>query len=390
MRILFHSNAPHTPTGYGKQCALFAPMLAEDHEVFISANYGIEGAPQVWRGIPVLPGLGGTHGNEAIPGHVMAVFDGPREGLVLTLYDTPVFDPKIFQRLNVACWTPVDHTPPPPAVVAFFRESQAIPLCMSRFGQEELAEFEPLYVPHGIDVDIYKPTASNVRAEMGVPEDAFLVAMLAANKGRPSRKAFVQNLWAFKELAKRHDDVYLYLHTTLSAQYAGGEDISLLLSSLDVDEDLVKYPNQYGMMFNPLPDTKLAEILSTSNVLLNASMGEGFGVPVAEAAACGCPSIVTNASAMPEVAGRDAWVVEGEPFWTGQASWMKTPHAGEIAEALEECYGLPDDMRKQLALRLRTHAMQYAARHVYDNHMAPALADIEERFGDRQPLEVAA
>jgi glycosyltransferase involved in cell wall biosynthesis len=33
------------------------------------------------------------------------------------------------------------------------------------------------------------------------------------------------------------------------------------------------------------------------------SMYEGFGIPVLEAFACGCPTIVSNVSSLPEVAG---------------------------------------------------------------------------------------
>jgi glycosyltransferase involved in cell wall biosynthesis len=40
------------------------------------------------------------------------------------------------------------------------------------------------------------------------------------------------------------------------------------------------------------------------------SLGEGFGLPVAEAMACGAPVVVSNRGALPEVAG-DAGVVTG-------------------------------------------------------------------------------
>src|SRR5215207_7797268 len=127
-KLIWHSNAPFAPTGYGQQTALFAPPLAEHYDLFLSANYGLEAAPIAWRGIPLLPGMGQTAGNETLPAHVSAVFDDPREGIVFTLYDTPPFDPKLFAHWNTVCWAPVDHNPVPPAVVAFFRESGAIPV----------------------------------------------------------------------------------------------------------------------------------------------------------------------------------------------------------------------------------------------------------------------
>lgn len=389
MKLLWHSNSPLAPTGYGQQTALFAPKLAEHYKLYLSANYGLEAAPIIWKSIPVFPGLGGDHGNATLPGHVTAAFGEPRDGLVVTLYDTPVFDSNLFKRFNVACWTPVDHNPIPPAVVAFFRNSQAIPIAMSRYGQAELAEFDPLYVPHGVDVDTYKPTESNLREQMGLSEDDFLIGMVAANKGRPSRKCFQQAFEAFKYFRERHENAYLYVHTTLSPEFAQGEDLLALAQSLEIPEEAFKYPNQYAMIFAPPTARQMAQPLSSFDVLLNASMGEGFGIPVLEAAACGTPAIVTDFSAMPEVCGA-GWKVTGRPFWTGQASWMAIPDVGEILGALEECYALSDDDRKALSDQVREHALDYAAPKVFEEHMLPALQEIEERIGLRAPVEIAA
>lgn len=389
MKILFHSNSPLAPTGYGAQTALFAPLLNEHYDVFLSANYGLEAAPIIWNEIPVLPGLGGDHGNATIPGHINAVFGKPRDGLLLTLYDTPVFDSSIFRHLNVACWTPVDHNPAPPAVIAFFRNSQAIPLAMSRFGEEQLAEFDPIYVPHGINVDVYKPTEGNIREQMGIEEDAFLVGMVAANKGRPSRKCFQQAFEAFRHFRKSHPNAVLYVHTTLSPEFAQGEDVLALAASLELPEEAFKTPNQYGMIFSPPTRRQMAQLYSSFDVLLNPSMGEGFGVPILEAAACGTPAIVTDFSAMPEVCG-PGWKVGGRPYWTGQASWMAVPDVGEIVGALEECHGLSEAERAGLSAGVRVHAQGYSHTKVFEEHMLPAIEEIEERIGARAPLKVAA
>ena len=47
-----------------------------------------------------------------------------------------------------------------------------------------------------------------------------------------------------------------------------------------------------------------------AHVLLHPSWCEGFGNPVAEAMACGCPVITSTRSAMPEVAGGAALLVD--------------------------------------------------------------------------------
>ena len=41
MKILLHSNAPWSASGYGQQAAMFAPRLADSHEVGISAFQGL-------------------------------------------------------------------------------------------------------------------------------------------------------------------------------------------------------------------------------------------------------------------------------------------------------------------------------------------------------------
>ena len=114
MKILFHSNAPWSPSGYGRQVALFAPRLARHAELAISAFHGLQGARIRWNELDVYPALGGTYGNECILGHAESFFGSLRGGLVLTLLDVPALDAATWSRLNVACWVPVDHDPAPP------------------------------------------------------------------------------------------------------------------------------------------------------------------------------------------------------------------------------------------------------------------------------------
>lgn len=392
MKVLWHSNAPWAPTGYGMQTALFTPKLAEHgYEVVISANYGLEAARLVWDGVPVLPGLGGSHGNETLPGHVKALFGNPRDGLVFTLYDTPVFDSELFKHLNCACWVPVDHDPLVPASLGFFRGSQAIPVAMSRFGQQQLDEFDPLYVPHGIPEEFFGATPQpSVRELMGIMHDAPLITICAANKGRPSRKSFQHMFEAFAEFQRKNEDATLYVHTTMDPAFANGEDLGALAAAVGIPQERFRFPDQYSMMFSPMQQDLLAQILASSDVLLNTSQGEGFGVPIVEAAAAGTPAIVTDHSAMPEVAGPAGWKVKGRRFWTGQSSWMAVPDVGEIIDALDECFGESSEKRKKRSEQAREHARQYEATTVFEEHMLPAFEAIQERLEARKPFEVAA
>jgi len=63
-----------------------------------------------------------------------------------------------------------------------------------------------------------------------------------------------------------------------------------------------------------LTDEELVVLLNLSTVLVLPSWMEGFGLPAIEAAACGCPSIATTASPLPELLGAGGLYVDpGQP-----------------------------------------------------------------------------
>lgn len=59
-----------------------------------------------------------------------------------------------------------------------------------------------------------------------------------------------------------------------------------------------------------IPNEDLAAVLSSADVFVYPSLYEGFGIPLADALACGVPSITGNATSLPEVAGDAALLVD--------------------------------------------------------------------------------
>jgi len=59
-------------------------------------------------------------------------------------------------------------------------------------------------------------------------------------------------------------------------------------------------------------DQDLASLYSGATCLVYASLYEGFGQPILEAMACGCPVVTSNVSSMPEIAGEAAVLVDPE------------------------------------------------------------------------------
>ena len=388
MNILWHSNAPWAGTGYGQQTGLFTPLLADHHNVTVSAFYGLEGAPlQLNDKIKVLPGRGGTFGNESILGHAHGAFEGDlRNGLALTLMDVWVLDAKLWSKMNVLSWVPVDHDPAPPAVKAFFQHSGAVPLAMSRFGEKMLAEFNPLYCPHAVDCRVYGPV-DDARKIIGLPESAFIVGVVAANKGW-GRKCLPEMIEAFARFRERHDDAILYLHTEMSG-HDQGVNLENLIRSLNIPDKALIISDQYRYQYNPLPPQMLTTLYSAFDVLLATSRGEGFGLTVLEAQAAGTPAIVTDFSAQPEVCG-SGWHVEGEREWQQQQSWQMKPSLEDTLDALEQAYRQPEAAKKQMRNKARAHAETYHVETVVEKYMLPAIDKAWERFEDRAPIKVAA
>ena len=93
-------------------------------------------------------------------------------------------------------------------------------------------------------------------------------------------------------------------------------------------------------------DDELAALYRGARCLVYASLYEGFGLPVAEALACGCPIVTSAGSAMAEIAGDDATYVDpadAESIRAGiAAAFSPAPRRisswSDVARATREVY----------------------------------------------------
>jgi len=376
MRILWHSNAPWTATGYGVQTRLFAPRIRDlGHDVAVSAFYGLEGSSIGWDGMNVYPRAFHPYGMDVLARHAA----DHKADIVITLVDAWVIDAG---RVGAPwCpWFPVDHDPMPHPVAASVREA-AFPIVYSKHAQAsaEAAGIPVSYVPHGVDTAVYTPQdQAEARARFGLDPDAFVVGLVGANKGKPSRKAFPVQIAAFAAFQKRHPDAILYLHTHMMPDM-DGMDIPDVLTACGVPEDAVRICDQYRNLMG-YPDEVMATLYASMDVLLSATMGEGFGVPIIEAQACGTPVIVGNWTAMPELCGAGWIVTECERVLTPQNAWQYQPTEAGVLTALEHAYAHRGN--RTLREAARAFAMHYDADYVTETYWRPVLQDIQARLHD--------
>lgn len=382
MKILWHSNAPFAATGYGNQTALFAPRLQKlGHDVAISAFYGLQGSILEWNGIRVYPGGSDGYGNDVMSEHAEHWFDG-EPGIIITLVDAWVMDAAKLSRLPVACWAPVDHSPVPPRVRDFFLSSNARPIAMSSFGHEEFktAGLNPLLVPHGVDPrQFYEDDQAECRERVGLPADAFVIGVVAANKGWPARKGWPQLLQAFANHLAEFPESVMYVHTEAGNRY-GGMDLAHHALELKIPGDNLLFCDQYKNVAGIFGHDYMRDVYNGIDVLLNPSTGEGFGIPIIEAQACGTPVIATDSTSMTELVG-PGWLVHGERWWTEQGAWQVMPSVSEIERRLKNAQMLRTDgdrgFWEAMSEACIDNAMQYDADLVLERDWAPTLEALE-------------
>ena len=387
MKILMHSNAPHVGTGYGKQTAQLARRLRDaGHDIAVSAFYGLQGSVMDWEGIPVYPQGVRPYGDDVITAHAEDHFGGDLQaGLILTLVDAWVLPADMLAECNCAMWAPVDHHPIPPRVIKALTESKCWPVAMSKHGQQQMLAtgLDAVYAPHGIDTKLLEPKDQTLaRERTGVPKDVFCVGMVAANKGAPSRKGFCEAFQAFAAFHKRHPEAVLYLHTEVTGAVEGVNLLNLALAC-DIPPSAVRTMHQYRGFVLGAPDEHMPYLYSSFDVLLNPSHGEGFGVPIVEAQACGVPVIVTDTTSMSELVG-PGWKVPGQKWWTPQESWATVPSVPKLTAALEAAF--KKARRPEVKQAARDFALGYDADVVFEQYWVPILAEFDRRIGSDGPV----
>ncbi|MGH7231238.1 MAG: glycosyltransferase family 4 protein [Nitrospiraceae bacterium] len=111
-------------------------------------------------------------------------------------------------------------------------------------------------------------------------------------------------------------------------------------------------------------DERLIELYRAAAVFVFPSLYEGFGLPVLEAMACGCPVISSDASSLPEVAGEAAVLVDPRDV-------------GGLASAMERVLGGAD-----VRLALRERGLEQAARFPWERTARETIAVYRNVVGE--------
>jgi glycosyltransferase involved in cell wall biosynthesis len=372
--ILWISAMPYATTGYGRMCKQIVSQL-------ISTNWDItvlggQGGVTVWGSkmdypvtvkektiqIPTIPTVGQIAGQDMIH----SVIDKYNIDLVITHWDC--FAIEFTTKLDIPCinYVPVD-APFTRSMYNNVRDAYKI-VAFAKYGYNELLKWFPTekldYIPHGINVDEWKPLTeeecSKGREKYQLDDDTFVICGNAANIGE--RKQLPLMIKVFKRFHDKYPNSRLHLFTNPTVAYPKGYDLRAYANAIGIVDD-VFFP-RYDPIIEPFSKEELREFYGISDLYLTATLGEGFGLPILEAQACGVPVVGPNCSTIPELVEGHGWIYdvcdnyEFTPVWIPTLQTYPAPDMNKMLEALIDAKTHPA-FRELNAEKSRAFALRY-------------------------------
>jgi glycosyltransferase involved in cell wall biosynthesis len=222
-------------------------------------------------------------------------------------------------------------------------------VAMSKFGQEAMPDAKLCY--HGVDTDDFWPVSSehpiitsggvecrtkaDCKEAIGLPRDAFVVGRVDTNSGR---KDFPATWKAMLPVMRRNSDVIAYFHCK-PRNVRNGIDMTAMFSRDPDTQSRFYVPDPNYDPVHGYSQQDLNAVYNAFDVFVSTSRGEGFGLTIAEALACGVPVIAQNVSSIPEVVGPGGELIDPEraitvPFGHDQM----LANIGAFTEAIEHAY----------------------------------------------------
>ena len=231
------------------------------------------------------------------------------------------------------------------------------------------ADQENAVIYHGVDLEVFKPISNEQKelkkVQLGIDFDTLFLSV-----GRnTNRKQIPRLLEAFRKMLDKHPDpssvgMMLHVGDPTDTMGMGGWNLELLVQHLGLHENVAFTDNSDNPLFG-LTREEMARLYQLSDVHILSTGGEGFGIPTAEAMACGIPVILPDNSTGPELIGEFGEVVRGilvpcsthitGPKWAVNLGLIDID---ELADAMLKL-SLDPDLRKRMGEAGREFAEEH-------------------------------
>lgn len=363
MKIAVVGVSPDAKTGYGTQTRGILEALSKKHEVYSIAQVGdavVWGGTRVWRSpsgleIPIY----------ALTNPLMDAGGAARSlkeyyrmlGLDFVIGHWDLFPLNFLQlsELPFVDYVPVDG----PMTRSWYdmgRMAQRI-VSYCNYGTREFLKFAPpgqiAQIPHGLDTTVFRPLGEDrgkLRKKLpyspDIPEDAFLLMHVGTNV--TERKQLPLLFKALAKFSEVHKDAHLLLHTNPLPAGGAGYNLPSIARDLGI-EDRVHYPQKNPILVGA-SDEEMVRAFNAANFYITVSEGEGWGVPLVEAMACGTPCIAGRNSSQTELVDGHGYLFDmvaedtfvDYPMYTPYGSWFPVPDLQSLLGAMKMAHAFPD------------------------------------------------
>lgn len=227
---------------------------------------------------------------------------------------------------------------------------------------EEVTGKKVPWVYSGVDHDVFNVTGirDELRKEQGIRDGKFVIMCVAQNARRKQITRLIEAVSILRYKHKRND-IALYLHMSPFQQHwLEGWNLVEVVQAFGLSDVAVFHPGLMAGLHTFVPDRTdsvkypgLVEMYNLSDLFVLPSQVEGFGLPIAEAMACGLPVAVTKYAAGWEVArpaGKGLPVSDWEIHKSGARYANVAP--ADIAEVILKLMRTPNELKRMAAAGL--------------------------------------
>jgi glycosyltransferase involved in cell wall biosynthesis len=348
VKILCLGDSPYIKTGFGVVNRVAVETLLEaGHELIVLGGQDPEQREPLSERmtfVPTIENAGDLLGWTQVP----AVVEKYQPDAVNIVGDAAMVTVwllhDVVRHKPTVAYMPVEGAPLNPLWQRAFTEAENLRIITcSKFGQELLAD-NLIYARlayHGVSSDFapISPEAREDWRQRAQWSDKFVVMCVAQNVGR---KQWPRLFEGIKLASKRVKNVVLYAHTVpFNNHWLGGHHLPLLAQQIGV-ADRVMFPRGHtqhnaaiGLSAESSTQPGLVDLYGMADAFILPSQVEGFGLPLAEAMACGLPVATTDYAAQAEVVGKAGLLLPVSDWeWDKSHAQYANVAPGDIAEAI--------------------------------------------------------
>lgn len=201
-------------------------------------------------------------------------------------------------------------------------------------------------IPNGVNTRLFHPQARPVSLSTGKKYKFLFLG------GTIWRKGIDLLLQAYGAAFRREDDVVLVIKDMGQNSFYRGQGAGKLIAEL---QETPKFPEILYLTQN-LDEREMPGLITACDCLVHPYRGEGFGLPVIEAMACGLPVIVTEGGATddfctPETAyfipSRPKGYLPNDMRLVGGVLWVVEPDVNALVNQLRHVHEHPEEARRK-------------------------------------------